>query len=54
VVVDAMAPVTASVASASAAIFDLIDMENSIRFKASRSGPHADWTKRLRIRFDAA
>src|SRR5712691_11700672 len=40
VVVDAMVPATASVASASAAILVLIDMTNSIRLRAARCGPH--------------
>jgi hypothetical protein len=41
VVVEAMLPVTASVARARAAILVLIDMRNSIRLRAARFGPHA-------------
>src|SRR5260370_26628635 len=41
VVVEAMLPVAARVASASAAILVLIDMRNSIRLRAVRCGPHA-------------
>jgi hypothetical protein len=38
--VEAMVPVTARAATASAAILVLIDIGNSIRLKAVRCGPH--------------
>src|SRR5712672_348674 len=52
VVVEAMPPVTASVASARAAILFLIDTRNSIRLSAARLARMPSWTERLRIRFD--
>jgi CMP-2-keto-3-deoxyoctulosonic acid synthetase len=40
VVVEAMLPVAARAATAKAASLVLIDMENSVRLKAARHGPH--------------
>src|ERR1700754_865905 len=51
-VVDAMLPVTASIASAAAAILVLIDMRNSIRFEAAIVACMTSWTGAVRIRFD--
>src|ERR1700743_2415308 len=51
-VVDAMLPVTASIASAAAAILVLIDIRNSIRFEAAIVACMTSWTGAVRIRFD--
>src|SRR5258708_27569119 len=54
VVVEARPPVTASVASARAAILVLIDIKNSIRLGVAVLACMPSWTERLRFRFECA